>query len=184
MIGMCTEDGKTHVSHLTKYSIDTPTAIFHPPFQSSQPSPSFPRVSHSSILLVHLSNPSVERHTELVQTKTRQDTQSNRQRLLRPNRARDRATGQNNTGQQAEFDAVGLAVLDAVAAKAVEETDGAAGDDRWHAACAHVTHGAAACGQAGQDVGDVSEGLEWLRVWGWGTHSRGKDCGCQWINCA
>ena len=118
----------------------------------------------------HLSDPAAKRHTELPQPKTSQHAQSNRQRLLTPDGARDRATGQDDAGQQTQLYAVRLAVCDAVAAQPVQGADGAAGCDRGDRTRAYIAHCTAAGGQAGEDVGDVSGGVR--RAW-WEGMRRG-----------
>ena len=85
----------------------------------------------------------------------RQQTQPNRQALLRLNRPRDTAAGQNHAGEQRQLDAVGLALRDAVAAEGVQGADGAAGGDGGDAAHADVAEGAAAGGEGGEEVGGV-----------------------------
>jgi hypothetical protein len=93
-------------------------------------------------------------------SETGQDTESDRQRLLRLDGARDAGAGENNTGQKSELDAVGLLVGDSVGAQRVESADGAAGGHGRDAACASVAGDSATSGQGGEEVADLDERLE------------------------
>lgn len=87
----------------------------------------FPKSEASSILDPRAS--SLPCHTKSVQPKRSEQTQANRQRLARPDGARNRASGQDNGGKQRELDTVGVAVLDAQTTEDVKQADGYAGCD-------------------------------------------------------
>lgn len=89
-----------------------------------------------------------------VEAKGGQEAETNGQRLLGPEGARDTASGEDDTGQQCELDAVGLVVGDAVAAQRVQSTDGHTGDDRRLRSSTDEASGAAASGQGGENVCD------------------------------
>lgn len=91
---------------------------------------------------------------KVVEAKSGQEAETDRQRLLGLESARDAASGENDTGQQCELDAVGLVVGDAVAAQRVQSTDGHTGDDRRLRSCTDEASGAAASGQGCENVCD------------------------------
>jgi len=126
-----------------------------------------PILIHTTNHLLHLdtSLPIHQRTPKRKQPKRRQNTQPNRQRLLALNRPRNRTAGQNDRSQQSELHAVGLALLDAVAAKGVKGADRAAGGDGRYGACAHVACDTAAGCEGREDVGGCWEGgLGWVVV--------------------
>ena len=100
-----------------------------------------------------------KRHPKTIKPKSSHSAQPDRQRLLRLNRPWYATPRQHHTGQQRQFQAVGLAVLDAIAAERVEGADGAARGQGGHGARADVACYSAPGGQAGEDVGDLAEGV-------------------------
>lgn len=128
--------------------------------------------SHALAKLVpfsHLPHPVLPSHAKVEEPKRSQQAQSNRQRLARLDRPWNAASSQHNTGQQTQLNTIGLAVGDAVATERVQCANGAPSRDRGHGAGAHIACGAAACGQDGEDVGNVFERLrEWSGLaWSW-----------------
>lgn len=85
----------------------------------------------------------------------RQHTQSHRNRLHGPNRARDRTPTQHGRGKQTDLLTVGLACAQTHVAEEIERTDGEARDDRGDGACAGEADGAAEGGEEGEDDGGV-----------------------------
>ena len=125
-------------------------------------------ISDGSIYTIHqpgyplLSNhlPLVgKRHTELIQAESRQHAETHGQRLLRSKGARNAAASEDDAGEEREFDAVGLAVLQAITAEGVEGTDGATGGQRGDGARAHVARDATAGSQRGENVSDLTVSL-------------------------
>ena len=90
---------------------------------------------------------------------TRQHTETDRQRLLRLDGARDTATGEHDASQKSQLDTVGLLVGDAVGAQRVQGADGAARGHGGDAACAGVAGDSAAGGEGGEDVANLDKGL-------------------------
>jgi hypothetical protein len=95
-------------------------------------------------------------------SETGQDTESDRQRLLRLDGARDTGACKDHTGQKSQLDAVGLSVGDSVGAQRVQSADGAAGGHGGDAACADVAGDSASGSQGSEQVADLDERL--LRV--------------------
>jgi hypothetical protein len=81
---------------------------------------------HSHQVGIRASNPRaspLERSAKSIQSKRSQQTQPNGQRLARLDCTGNRAAGEHNGGKESELNAVRVAVLDAQAAKDVEQTD-------------------------------------------------------------
>ena len=99
-----------------------------------------------------------KRHPKTIQPKSSDSAQPDGQRLLRLERARHTTSRQHHTGQQRQFQAVGLAILDAIAAESVQGADGATCGEGGHGARADVACDSAPGREAGEDVGDLAGG--------------------------
>lgn len=100
--------------------------------------------------------PPCKRHSKVVQASDSQHAQPSWERFPTLQSSGNGASGQHNTRQQREFNTVGLAVLDAVAAESVERTNAAACYERRDGACTEVASDTAACGEGGEDEGDLA----------------------------
>jgi hypothetical protein len=153
------------------------TTLIRRPFEGETPPsrPSKPSVQKNQTQSIHLKILVLSpRHSTGISphSKTRQNTESNRQRLLRPDGTWDAGASKDNTGKKSQLDAVGLLVGDPVGAQRVQGADGAAGGHRGHAAGAYVAGNSAAGRQGGEEVADLDERLggesqygDWLSSW-------------------
>lgn len=90
------------------------------------------------IRIIRLTDSGLPGGAEAVESVGGEQTQTNGQRLSRLDGSRNTASGEDNTGQKSELDAVGLAVGHAVAAQGVESTNGNTSSDRGNGAGADI----------------------------------------------